>query len=80
MQYVLITQVISTIKMVFKTVAMGYPQIDTMFRLKWLLMDKNYDFLMNYIEFDHVHCRKGMSFLNDRHFPKWPSYSLDIYK
>ena len=27
-------------QMVFKTAAMGYPQINTTFRLKWLMMDK----------------------------------------
>ena len=53
----------------FKTAAMGYHQINTTFHLKWLLMDKKYDFSINYIEFDPVQCGIGMP------FPKWPSFS-----
>ena len=56
--------------MVFKTASIGYPQINTMFHLKWLLMGKNDDFLINYIEIDPVqHCGICMPFTNGRHFP-----------
>ena len=47
---VYLSRVISTTKMVFKMAAMGYPQINNTSHLKWLLMDRNHDFLINYIE------------------------------
>ena len=52
--------------MVFKMAAMGYHQIDdTDFVLTWLLMDQNYDLLINDIEFYSV--QYGIR--NGRHFP-----------
>ena len=56
--------------MFFKMAAMGYRQIDnTYFVLPWLLMDQNYDLLINDIEFYSVQYGLGMP------FSKWPSFS-----
>ena len=65
---------INTSKMVFKMAAMGYPQINlnltnTTVSLNWLLMQPNYDLLINYIEFGLVQYGIGMP------FSKWPSFS-----
>ena len=63
------SRVKSTSKMVFNMAAMRYPQINTTFSLKWLMMHLYYDLLINYTEFDLVLYGIGMP------FSKLPSFS-----